>query len=185
MRYRWRVKPQQPAAGCGTRGTPFAWLSSGIHTRPAVITYQQARRCRAAPPATAAQHHPHLAPPFAWCCALALVTPSKQPKAQGRKQEKEHQYFILRNISYLFPTCSQNVPTLFPKLFVAVSALFTRDSRLFHFQKMPCSHVPKKNKVLRHFDAAAAPCPRLHLGTKKPPRWAALLGWWLALLAWA
>lgn len=175
---RHRIKP--PAAGCGTRGTPFR---VAFRKRPCTSASATPATPRPAAPAThqgQAQGQPTTA-----ARALRLVlrpgpeNTLKPAQDTRQEQENEHQYFILRNISYLFPTCSQNVPNLFPKLFVAVSVLFTRVSRHFCFQKTPCSHVPKKNKALRHFDAAAAPCTRLHLGTKKPPRravWAGAAG---------
>ena len=126
-------------------------------------------------------------PALLWACAthrqpprLCLVprpnagnTHAISTRQSSRNKEKESPYFILRNISYLFPLCSRFVPVLFPKLLIAPSKAFMRLPRPISFSKKPCSHVPKKNNVLRHFDATTAPCPCRHVGTKKPPRRAA------------
>lgn len=73
----------------------------------------------------------------------------------------------------MFPTCSQNVPTLFPKLLGASNPLFISISSRSCFRKMPCSHVPKKNNVLRRLPVTGCIIGSHAAGTKKPPRWAA------------
>lgn len=130
------------------RHPPRSFSSTTTCHSPATARTQAAQHTPTAKTLTPRHHQIHQPSGSALvlCHGLSNSTAARHRNRDNR--EKNTQYFILRKILYLFPTCSQNVPTLFPKHSGASSALFIRVSRFFGFQKTLCSHVPKKNQLL-------------------------------------
>lgn len=107
--------------------SPAAASAQGHNARPSRMPTTHTQQYR---------NHPRSASAAAllWCLATAFE-PTQQPAGSTDKTEKR-----TLNISYkeknlcLFPICSQNVPTLFPKLLGALSAAFTRATGFYDFQ---------------------------------------------------
>lgn len=103
--------PHHTAAGCGTKGMPFAWHSSGVHTRPHALACPAGAPLLGSAPA-----------PSQYSIARTLLRPLlgaapwpwQHPANITRHRAENKKKSI--NISYeeIFLICSQLVPKMFP-----------------------------------------------------------------------